>query len=173
MVFSCHLCNLVVLYSSSFLAGDLQFCPSKKQHLISIMAFFVCNSKARRSGMKSGRQSQLFWNFWNLANCNSVHNYGWPRFGFTEGSFLLLNSQRHLRSVAEDLISNKQKRTKQIYQKRRRHGYHKTLKSIFLNRSYHCLISTRHMKINITWWRRRNELWMSRVGPNTFYCLTW
>ena len=26
-------------------------------------------------------------------------------FGFTEGSFLLLNGQKHLRSVAEDLIS--------------------------------------------------------------------
>ena len=25
-------------------------------------------------------------------------------FGFTEGSFLLLNGQKHLRSVAEDLI---------------------------------------------------------------------
>ena len=30
-------------------------------------------------------------------------------FGFTEGNFLLLNGQKHLRSVAEDLISNKQK----------------------------------------------------------------
>ena len=30
-------------------------------------------------------------------------------FGFTKGSFLLLNGQKHLRSVAEDLISNKQK----------------------------------------------------------------
>ena len=39
-------------------------------------------------------------------------------FGFTEGSFLLLNGQKHLRSVAEDLISNKQKRIKRIYQKR-------------------------------------------------------
>ena len=53
-------------------------------------------------------------------------------FGFNEGSFLLLNSQKHLRSVAEDLISNKQKRTKRIYQK---HGRYKTLKPIFLNRS--------------------------------------
>ena len=33
-------------------------------------------------------------------------------FGFTEGSFLLLNGQKHLRSVAEDMISNKQQRTK-------------------------------------------------------------
>ena len=31
-------------------------------------------------------------------------------FGLTEGSFLLLNGQKHLRSVAEDLISNKQKK---------------------------------------------------------------
>ena len=38
--------------------------------------------------------------------------------GFTEGSFLLLNSQKHLTSVAEDLISNKHKRTKRIYQER-------------------------------------------------------
>ena len=30
-------------------------------------------------------------------------------FGFTEGSFLQLNGQKHLRSVEEDLISNKQK----------------------------------------------------------------
>ena len=57
-------------------------------------------------------------------------------FGFTEGSFLLLNGQKHLRSVAEDLmISNKQKRTERIYQKRRRNGHYKTLKPIFLNRS--------------------------------------
>ena len=32
-------------------------------------------------------------------------------FGFTEGSFLQLNGQKDLRSVAEELISNKQKRT--------------------------------------------------------------
>ena len=31
---------------------------------------------------------------------------------FTEGSFQLLDGQKHLRSVAEDLTSNKQKRTK-------------------------------------------------------------
>ena len=30
-------------------------------------------------------------------------------FGFAEGSFLLLNGQKHLRWVPEDLISNKQK----------------------------------------------------------------
>ena len=35
-------------------------------------------------------------------------------FGFTEGSFLLLNGQKHLRSVAEDLISTKQKGTKPV-----------------------------------------------------------
>ena len=31
-------------------------------------------------------------------------------FGFTNGSFLQLNGQKHLRSVTEDLISNKQKK---------------------------------------------------------------
>ena len=30
-------------------------------------------------------------------------------FGFTEGSFSWLDGQKHFRSVAEDLISNKQK----------------------------------------------------------------
>ena len=40
-------------------------------------------------------------------------------FVFTEGSFLLLKGQKHLRSVAEDLISNKQQTAKRIYQKRR------------------------------------------------------
>ena len=38
-------------------------------------------------------------------------------FGFTEGIFLLLNDQNHLRSIAEDLISNMQERTTRIYQK--------------------------------------------------------
>ena len=56
-------------------------------------------------------------------------------FGFTEGSFLLLKVHKHLRSVAEDLTSNKQKRTKRIYQERRRYGHYKTLKPIFLNKS--------------------------------------
>ena len=56
-------------------------------------------------------------------------------FVFNEGSFLQLDGKKHLRSVAEDLISNKQKRTKRIYQKPRRNGHHKTLKLIFLNRS--------------------------------------
>ena len=55
-------------------------------------------------------------------------------FGFTKGSFLMLN-QKHLISVAEDLRSNKQKRTKRIYQQRLRHGHYKTLKPIFLNKS--------------------------------------
>ena len=48
-------------------------------------------------------------------------------FGFIEGSLLLLDSQKHLRSVAEDLIGNNQKRTKRIYRKRRRHEHYKTL----------------------------------------------
>ena len=35
-------------------------------------------------------------------------------FCFTEGRFLLLNGQKHLRSVAENLISNKQKEPNQF-----------------------------------------------------------
>ena len=57
------------------------------------------------------------------------------RFGLPEGSFLPLNGQKHFMSVAEDSTSNKQKRTKGIYQKRRMHGHYKTLTPIFLNRS--------------------------------------
>ena len=42
---------------------------------------------------------------------------------FIESSFLMLNGQKHFMSVAEDLTSNKQKRTERIYEKRRRHGH--------------------------------------------------
>ena len=49
--------------------------------------------------------------------------------------FLLSNGQKHFKSVAENLISNKQKRTKRICQEWQRHGHYKTLKPIFLNRS--------------------------------------
>ena len=56
-------------------------------------------------------------------------------FGFAEGSFLLLNGQKHLRSVPEDLISNKQKEPNEFIKKRRRHRHYKTLKPIFLKRS--------------------------------------
>ena len=70
-------------------------------------------------------------------------------FGFTEGSFMQLNGHKRLRSVAEDLISNKQKRTRRIYQKRRRHGHDKTLKSIFLNRS--CENKYHEMKTSSVW----------------------
>ena len=35
-------------------------------------------------------------------------------FGFTEGSFLLLNGQEYWRLVAEDLLSNKQKELNKI-----------------------------------------------------------
>ena len=36
-------------------------------------------------------------------------------FGLIEGNFLQLNGQKHLRTVAEDLIGNKQETTKRIY----------------------------------------------------------
>ena len=54
-------------------------------------------------------------------------------FGFTEGSFLQFNGQKHLTSVEEDLLSNKQNRIKRIYQKPRRQGHYKTLKPISLS----------------------------------------
>ena len=72
-------------------------------------------------------------------------------FGFTEGSFLLFNGQKHLRSVVEDLISNKQKRTERIYQKRRSHGHYKNSQA---NNSQQVItlsdFRTRCVKINIT-----------------------
>ena len=50
-------------------------------------------------------------------------------FGFIEGSFLLLNGQKHLRSVTEDLISDKQKELNEFIKNgkgtakaRQRHG---------------------------------------------------
>ena len=46
-------------------------------------------------------------------------------FGFAEGSFLLLNGQKQVSSRKLE----KQKRTKRIYQKRRRHEHYKTSKS--------------------------------------------
>ena len=71
-------------------------------------------------------------------------------FGFCEDCLLQLNGQKQLRSVAEDLISNKQKRTDRIYRKQGRDGHYKTLKPLFLNRSHLCLISTRRVKIKMT-----------------------
>ena len=52
-------------------------------------------------------------------------------FGLAESSFLQLNDKKHSRSVAEDLKSNKQKRTKRIYQERRRHGKVITLSDFY------------------------------------------
>ena len=64
------------------------------------MAFFVCNSEV---GESVGRYQyietkQTVIQSTSMADCS---------FGFTEGSSLLLNGQKHLRSVVEDLISNK------------------------------------------------------------------
>ena len=70
-------------------------------------------------------------------------------FGFSEGSFLLLNGQKHLRSVPEDLISNKQKRTERIYQKRRRHWYYQSAlkhgRRIFLYSAMRELVCSRQL----------------------------
>ena len=44
---------------------------------------------------------------------------------------MLFNGQKHLRSVAKNLVSNKQKRTERTYQKRLRHGHYDTLKQYF------------------------------------------
>ena len=93
------------------------------------MAFLVCNSKARH---EIRRQMSVYLEIkQTVIQSTPMAEFS---FGLTEGSFLQLKGQKHLRSVAEYLTSNKQKRTKQIYQKLK-HGYYKTLKPIFLNRS--------------------------------------
>ena len=61
-------------------------------------------------------------------------------FGFAEGSFLLLNGQKHLRSVAEDLIGNKGEGTDII----------KLSSQYFSTGRSFCLIFTQRVKINIT-----------------------
>ena len=65
-------------------------------------------------------------------------------FGFAEVSSLLLNGQKHLRSVPEDLISNKQKRTELVIK----------LSSQYFSTGHNFVwFSTRCVKINSTWWR--------------------
>ena len=39
-------------------------------------------------------------------------------FGFTEGSFLHLDGQKHLKSIAEDLINNKRRRANEFIKNR-------------------------------------------------------
>ena len=71
-------------------------------------------------------------------------------FGLTEGSFLLWNGHKHLRSVAEDLTSDKQKRTERIYQ-----GTDIIkLSSQYFSTGHKFVWFTRRVKMNITWWRR-------------------
>ena len=82
--------------------------------------------------MKSGGRCQYILKPNKLMQSTPVADFS---FSFSGGNFLKLNGQKHLRSVAEDLISNKQKRTKRICQKGQRHGHDKTLNPIFLNRS--------------------------------------
>ena len=60
------------------------------------------------------RQMSVYFELGKLIQSTPLADFS---FGFTEGSFLLLNSQKRSRSVAEDLISNNQKRTKRICQK--------------------------------------------------------
>ena len=118
------------LCSSSFLAGDLQWRSFESTH--NFYDILCLQFWSRCSGMKSGDRCQYILKLSKLIQSILMAE---SSFDFTEGSFLQLNGQKHLRSVAEDLISNKRKRTKRIYQKRWRHGHYKTLTPIFLNRS--------------------------------------
>ena len=66
-------------------------------------------------------------------------------FAFAGGSFLLLNGQKHLRSVPEDLISNKQKELNKFIKNGEGTDIIKLSSQYFST-----LISTRRVKINIT-----------------------
>ena len=61
--------------------------------------------------MKSGADVSIFETWQTVIQSAPMADFS---FGFTEGSFLVLNSQKYFRSVAEDLISKKQKRTNQF-----------------------------------------------------------
>ena len=61
--------------------------------------------------MKSGDRltSVYFETYETVIHSTPVADFS---FGSTEGSFSLLNGQKHLRSVPEDFMSNKQKKKK-------------------------------------------------------------
>ena len=126
--FSCQPRNLVALYSSSSLAGDLQCCSLEMNtqflwHSLSATLSPVFRHEIRRQ-MSVYLETQQ-----TVTQSKTMAQFS---FGFTEGSFLQLNGQKLLRS--QDLISNKQERTEQFYQKRRRHGHCKALTPISLDR---------------------------------------
>ena len=76
----------------------------RNQHIFyGILSFAILMSVFRHV---IRRQMSVFFETWqNLIQSTPLADFS---FGLYEGSFLLLNSQKHLRSVAEDLIGNKQ-----------------------------------------------------------------
>ena len=68
-------------------------------------------------------------------------------FGFTEGSFLLFYGQKHLRSVAKDLISKKEPTN--LSENGEGTDIIK-ISSQYFSTGHNFLISARRMKINIT-----------------------
>ena len=126
--FSCQPRNLVALYSFRSFAGDLQCCSLEMNtqflwHSLSATLRPVFRHEIRRQMSVYLETQQTVTQSKTMAQFSS---------GSTEGSFLQLNGQKLLRS--EDLISNIQERTKQVDQKRRRHGHCKALTPISLNR---------------------------------------
>ena len=75
----------------------------RNQHIIS-MAFFAILKPVFRHEIRR-HMSVYFETEQTVIQSTPIADFS---FGFTEGSFLLLNGQKHLRSVVEDLISNKQ-----------------------------------------------------------------
>ena len=91
---------MITKYASQFFKAG--YGPEFPWHSLSAILKPVFMHKIRR------QMSVYFENKQSVTQSSPMADFS---FGFTEGSFLLLNGQKHLRSVAEDLVSNKQKRT--------------------------------------------------------------
>ena len=88
-IFSCQLCNFVVFSSSNFLAGDLQCCSFEINtqflwHSSFAILKLAITHEIRRQMLVYFETSE------NVIQSRPVTDFS---FGFTEGSFFLLNGQ--------------------------------------------------------------------------------
>ena len=60
------------------------------------MTFFVCNYEAGVQAWNQKADVSIFWNLQTVIQFTPMADFS---FDFAEGSFLLLNGQKHLRSV--------------------------------------------------------------------------
>ena len=69
------------------------------------------------------RQMSIYFEQKNVIQSTPMAEFS---FGFPEGSFLQLNGQKHLRSVAENLTSNKQKELNEFILSKTAKAHYKT-----------------------------------------------